>query len=148
MNVTFEKIPSEKGYLVETPQYATPGSAGMDLRACIDESVTIQPGDITLFPAGIALELPEGHAGFIFARSGLGIKHGITMANGVGVIDSDYRGQIHVGLINRSRDAFTVSPGDRIAQLVIMPVLQAALVEGEIGLSSRGTGGFGSTGLK
>ncbi len=146
MEIKFKLIPSPGGYCPGVPEYESAGAAGMDLRACIDEPVTIEPGQTRLIPAGIALEIPEGYAGFMFGRSGLGVKHGITMANGVGVIDSDYRGQLHSGLINRSDESFTVLPGDRIAQLVIMPVLHVALVSGELSDTERGTSGFGSTG--
>lgn len=118
----------------------------MDLRACIDEPVVIEPGKIRSIPSGIAIELPAGYAGFVFARSGLGIKHGITLPNCVGVIDSDYRGEIRVGLINLSDTPYTIHPGDRVAQLVVMPVASPTLIEGEIGMTDRGANGFGSTG--
>ena len=130
------------------PAYESAGAAGMDLRACIDESVSIKPGEIKLIPTGLSFEINEGYAGFVFARSGLGIKHGISLANAVGVIDADYRGMVHVGLINRSQEEFVVEQGDRIAQLVIMPVYRAELVEEDLEQSARGVGGFGSTGVK
>lgn len=132
--------------MVEPPARATEGAAGMDLRACIDEPVVIEPGKIRSIPSGIAIELPAGYAGFVFARSGLGIKHGITLPNCVGVIDSDYRGEIRVGLINLSDTPYTIHPGDRVAQLVVMPVASPTLIEGEIGMTDRGANGFGSTG--
>ena len=132
--------------MVQPPARATEGAAGMDLRACIDEPVVIEPGKIKSIPSGIAIELPAGYAGFVFARSGLGIKHGITLPNCVGVIDSDYRGEIRVGLINLSDTPYTIHPGDRVAQLVVMPVASPTLIEGEIGMTDRGANGFGSTG--
>lgn len=129
------------------PQRQTPGSVGYDLCACIAAEFTIEPGEQALFPTGFAMEVPEGYAGMIFSRSGLGIKHGIAASNGVGVIDSDYRGEIHVGLRNSSRVPYTVHPGDRIAQLIIMPVSLPEIVEVEdLTETQRGTGGFGSTG--
>ncbi|NLM61880.1 MAG: dUTP diphosphatase [Clostridiales bacterium] len=146
MQIVFKRIPTEKGYMVEPPARATGGAAGMDLRACIDEPVELQPGKLTTVPSGIAIELPEGYAAFVFARSGLGIKHGITLSNSVGVIDSDYRGEIRIGLINLSDKSYTIQPGDRIAQLVVMQVAAPVFVEGELGRTDRGDGGFGSTG--
>ncbi|MGI6039070.1 MAG: dUTP diphosphatase [Clostridiales bacterium] len=146
MNITYTRIPSDNGYVVPEPVRATAGAAGIDLRACIDEPVVIQPGKTVRIPSGIALSLPEDYAAFVFARSGLGVKHGITLANSVGVIDSDYRGEILIGLINLSDLPYTVQQGDRVAQLVIMPVVLATLIEGDIGDTARGSGGFGSTG--
>jgi dUTP pyrophosphatase len=146
MNITYTRIPSDNGYVVPEPVRATAGAAGIDLRACIDEPVVIQPGKTVRIPSGIALSLPEDYAAFVFARSGLGVKHGITLANSVGVIDSDYRGEILIGLINLSDLPYTVQQGDRVAQLVIMPVVLATLIEGNIGDTARGSGGFGSTG--
>ena len=131
------------------PERKTPGSAGFDLCACIAQEITMEPGDMAVFPTGLAAEIPEGCAGMIFTRSGLGVKHGIAVSNGVGVIDSDYRGEIQVGLHNFSRTAYTVCPGDRIAQLVIAPVLRAAFAETDaLSDTVRGEGGFGSTGRK
>ena len=146
MNITYTRIPSDNGYVVPEPVRATAGAAGIDLRACIDEPVVIQPGKTVRIPSGIALSLPEDYAAFVFARSGLGVKHGITLANSVGVIGSDYRGEILIGLINLSDLPYTVQQGDRVAQLVIMPVVLATLIEGDIGDTARGSGGFGSTG--
>ena len=142
--LNFSKI-SEKAC---TPKRATQGSAGMDLCACIDEEITIKPGDIAKIPCGIAISIPGNeYAAFIFARSGLGVKHGITLANSVGVVDSDYRGEIMVGLCNVSNEPYTVSPGERIAQMVIMRVESFPLVEVEsLDSTTRGAGGFGSTG--
>lgn len=129
------------------PKQATAGSAGYDLCACIDAPVTIAPGERFVFPSGLAAEIPAGTAGFVFTRSGLGIKKGIHVTNGVGVIDSDYRGEIHVGLHNLSAEPYTVEPGERIAQMIIMPYF-APVIEEVTALSDtdRGAGGFGSTG--
>lgn len=130
------------------PERKTPGSAGYDLCACVAADFTIEPGELAIFPTGLAAEVPEGCAGLIFTRSGLGVKHGITVANGVGVIDSDYRGEIHVGLRNSSKTAYTVSPGERIAQMIIMPVCLPEVQEiEELSETQRGAGGFGSTGM-
>jgi dUTP pyrophosphatase len=130
------------------PAYATPGSAGIDLRACIDSSMTIQPGQCELIPSGIALHLNDPHyAAMILPRSGLGHKHGIVLGNLVGLIDSDYQGQVMVSAWNRSAHPFTIEPGDRIAQMVIVPVVQVALeVVESFDESPRGAGGFGSSG--
>ena len=132
------------------PFYATEGSAGMDLIACIEEDIVLPPLGRALVPTGIAIELPGPEYGaFVFARSGLAIKKGITLANCVGVIDSDYTGEIKVGLINMSNEEFVVTNGERIAQLVIMPVNQVKLtVVDELDKTERGAGGFGSTGCK
>ena len=130
------------------PAYATPGSAGLDLRACIDAPLTIEPGSTHLIPSGMAMHLGNPHfAAIILPRSGLGHKHGIVLGNLVGLIDSDYQGQLMVSLWNRGQTAFVLNPLERIAQLVIVPVLQVGfnLVE-EFGASARGVGGFGSTG--
>ena len=106
------------------PSRATNGSAGMDLHACIDEPIKIAPGDLKLVPTGLAIELPDNKcAAFLYARSGLGVKHGICLSNGVGVIDSDYRGEVCVGLCNVSAEEYTIEPGERVAQMVIAPVL-------------------------
>lgn len=130
------------------PAYATSGSAGIDLRACIDHALVIQPKQCELIPAGIAIHLANpGFAAMILPRSGLGHKHGIVLGNLVGLIDSDYQGQVFVSLWNRSQMPFTLMPMERMAQLVIVPVMQAKfnIVE-DFPLSERGTGGFGSTG--
>lgn len=133
---------------IEPPKYATSGSAGMDLSACIDEDITLQPGERALVPTGIAIALPSpAYVALVFARSGLAIKKGIGLPNGVGVIDSDYRGEIKCGLVNFSESAYTIHCGDRIAQLVIMNVDQPKLeIVTELPETDRGTGGFGSTG--
>jgi dUTP pyrophosphatase len=130
------------------PAYATPGSAGLDLRACIDTAVVIAPGDAQLISTGISIHIGDpGLAALILPRSGLGHKHGIVLGNLVGLIDSDYQGPLMVSCWNRGRDSFTVHPLDRIAQLVIVPVVQAMFrVVDAFEASSRGVGGFGSSG--
>ena len=130
------------------PAYATPGSAGIDLRACIADSMIIQSGQCELIPSGIAIHLADPHcAAMILPRSGLGHKHGIVLGNLVGLIDSDYQGQIFVSLWNRGQHPFTLVPMERMAQLVIVPVLQMQFnIVGEFPPSGRGVGGFGSTG--
>jgi dUTP pyrophosphatase len=132
----------------QLPQYATPGSAGLDLRACVDAPVTLSPGQTELIPSGIAIHLADpGLAAIVLPRSGLGHKHGIVLGNLVGLIDSDYQGQIFVSTWNRGDAAFVINPMERLAQLVVVPVVQVAFnVVEEFGASSRGTGGFGSTG--
>lgn len=130
------------------PGYATPGSAGLDLRACIDHVLTLHPGETELIPTGMALHIADpGYAAMILPRSGLGHKHGIVLGNLVGLIDSDYQGQLFVSCWNRGRIPFILNPLERIAQLVIVPVLHADfnIVE-EFAASTRGEGGFGSTG--
>ena len=130
------------------PSYATPGSAGLDLRACITEPLVIEPGETRLVPTGLAIHIADpGYAALILPRSGLGHKHGIVLGNLVGLIDSDYQGQLMVSTWNRGDNAFTLNPLDRLAQLVIVPILQVGFnVVDEFGESARGTGGFGSTG--
>ena len=130
------------------PKRATAGSAGLDLCACIDEPLTVKAGERAVIPSGIAIALESSEVvALVFARSGLAIKHGISLSNSVGVIDSDYRGEICVGIINTSRDDYTVNPGERIAQLVLTPVIPAEPVEVEsLDETERGAGGFGSTG--
>lgn len=136
------------GKEIPMPEYATAGSAGMDLRACLDEPLTLSPGDTELIPTGIAIHLGDpGLAATILPRSGLGHKHGIVLGNLVGLIDSDYQGQLFVSCWNRSDTSFTIEPGDRIAQLVVIPVVQASLnIVPEFSETERGTGGFGHTG--
>jgi len=130
------------------PHYATPGAAGLDLRACLDAPLTLQPGDSQLVPSGIAIHLADPSlAAVVLPRSGLGAKHGIVLGNLVGLIDSDYQGQIFVSAWNRGRAAFTIAPLERIAQLVVVPVVQVALqVVDAFTASDRGANGFGSTG--
>ena len=130
------------------PAYATPGSAGLDLRACLDADLVIQPGQTVLIPTGLAVHIADpGLAAMILPRSGLGHKHGIVLGNLVGLIDSDYQGPLMVSCWNRSQAAFSVAPLERIAQMVIVPVVQAVFrTVTEFGGSQRGEGGFGSTG--
>jgi dUTP pyrophosphatase len=132
----------------QLPSYATPGSAGLDLRACLDAPLVLEPGQTQLIPTGLAIHVADpGLAALILPRSGLGHKHGIVLGNLVGLIDSDYQGQLMVSCWNRSHTAFTVQPMERIAQLVIVPVVQAVFQRvDEFGESLRGEGGFGSTG--
>ena len=134
----------------QLPAYATPGSAGLDLRACLDAPLVLNPGETQLIPTGIAIHLADaGFAAMILPRSGLGHKHGVVLGNLVGLIDSDYQGQLMVSTWNRGHEAFTIQPFERIAQMVIVPVVQASfnLVD-EFPESDRGAGGFGSTGKK
>lgn len=130
------------------PMRATNGSAGMDLYACIDSPITLAPGELAVVPTGIAIELPDNScAAFLYARSGLGVKHGICLSNGVGVIDSDYRGEICAGLCNVSNEPYTINPDERVCQMVIAPVLLPQITEvSQLGDTERGEGGFGSTG--
>lgn len=131
----------------KVPERATAGSAGYDLCACVDGVVTLPARERVLIPTGIAAAIPEGYVGLLFGRSGLGIKHGVTMANGVGVIDSDYRGQIHAALVNQSDISYNISNGDRIAQLLIMPVAPVTfMLADSLDGTDRGENGFGSTG--
>ena len=148
MDLKIKAVSPKIGKDIPLPFYATPGSAAMDLHACIDEAAVIPAGGRSMIPTGIAIALPSAdYVALVYARSGLGIKHGVAPANCVGVIDSDYRGEIIVGLQNSGESAFTVRPGDRIAQLMIAPVVRANLqmVE-ELDETARGAGGFGSTG--
>jgi dUTP pyrophosphatase len=130
------------------PTRGSDGAAGLDLYACIKEPVTLEPRGLYRIPTGIAVALPDKNTvGLIFARSGLGVKHGISLSNAVGVIDSDYRGELNVGLSNLSDTPYTLSPGERFAQLVVMPIVGLELEEtDDLGETERGTGGFGSTG--
>jgi dUTP pyrophosphatase len=130
------------------PQYATAGSAGVDLRACLDVPLELKPGDTQLIPSGIAIHLSDpGYAAIVLPRSGLGHKHGIVLGNLVGLIDSDYQGQVFVSVWNRGQTTFTIQPGERIAQLVVVPVVQVEFeVVEEFSASERGAGGFGSSG--
>ena len=130
------------------PQHATRGSAGMDLRACLKEPLVLPPGETALIPSGIAIHLEDpAYAAVLLPRSGLGHKHGIVLGNLVGLIDSDYQGEVKVSCWNRSKESFTVQPGERIAQMVILPVVQAQFeVVSEFEESRRGAGGFGHSG--
>ena len=131
----------------QLPTYGSAGAAGADLYACLDAAVTIQPGETFWVPTGIALEVPAGCAGLVYARSSMGAKRGLAPANKVGVVDSDYRGEVRVVLLNHSKEPQTILPGERVAQFVITPVLTPAYEEAEeLEDTSRGTGGFGSTG--
>lgn len=131
------------------PTYGSKYAAGADLYACIDEAVTIQPGETTFIGTGIAMEIPMGYAGFIYARSGLSCKKGLAPANKVGVVDADYRGEITVALYNHASEARVIEPNERIAQMVIAPYLKVNFqVTDELSDTVRGVGGFGSTGSK
>ena len=144
MNLYIKKLHED----AKIPAYQTEGSAAMDLSAVLDAPVTIEPRGLVMIPTGLAVALPDANwVALIYARSGLGIKHGISPSNAVGVIDSDYRGEVKVGLTNLSDTPYTIQNGDRIAQLMVMPVAQAKIVEmDELPPTSRGEGGFGSTG--
>ena len=146
--VQIKALDPRLGTDIPLPEYATSGSAGMDLRACLDETIVVAPGETKLIPTGFAMHMEEsGLAAVILPRSGLGHKHGIVLGNLVGLIDSDYQGQVYVSCWNRSDRDFSIEPGARIAQLVFLPVVKAAweLVE-EFAGSDRGAGGFGHTG--
>ena len=148
MELKIKYLSPKIGTDIPAPFYATEGAAAMDLCACVDGEVTVAPRALVSIPTGIAIALPSAeYVALVFARSGLGINHGVCLSNGVGVIDSDYRGEIRVGLTNLSDTPYTISPGDRIAQLAVVPVVQARLtVCDELPESGRGAGGFGSTG--
>nr|WP_101121086.1 dUTP diphosphatase [Neisseria meningitidis] len=149
MNIEVEMKVLDERMADFIPTYATAGSAGLDLRACLDEEVVLQPGETFLVPTGLAIYLANpAYAAVLLPRSGLGHKHGIVLGNLVGLIDSDYQGELKVSLWNRSSEPFAVKPFERIAQMVIVPIVQARFksVEEFVG-SSRGEGGFGSTGL-
>jgi dUTP pyrophosphatase len=137
------------GAEIPLPGYATAGAAAMDLRACLAEPLTVQPGETVLVPSGIAISIHDpGLVALLVPRSGLGIKHGIVLANTIGVIDSDYQGEIGIGIFNRSRTAYTIEPGERICQMMFVPVTQVtlAMVDEFSVDSARGAGGFGHTG--
>ena len=148
MELKFKAIHPKIGREIPLPQFATPGSAAMDLRACLDDPVTLQAGARAVIPTGLAMALPSAdYVALVFARSGLGIKKGVCLSNGVGVIDSDYRGEIAVGLVNLTDEDYTVQPGDRIAQLMVVPVVQPTVtLADELDETDRGSGGLGSTG--
>ena len=149
MDLKIKALSPKIGTDIPLPYYATPGSAAMDLHACLDGAVTIPAGERRVIPTGLAIALPSAdYVALVFARSGLGIKHGVAPANCVGVIDSDYRGEILVGLQNSGGSDFTIQPGDRIAQLMVVPVVQPRLrLVDELDETDRGAGGFGSTGV-
>lgn len=148
MELKIKALSPKIGTEIPLPKFATAGAACMDLCACIDAPVTLEAGARALIPTGIAIALPSAdYVALVFARSGLGIKQGVCLSNGVGVIDSDYRGEIGVGLVNLGQSAYTVQPGDRIAQLMVTPVVQPTVVQmSELDDTDRGAGGFGSTG--
>lgn len=133
---------------IPLPAYATEGSAGLDLRACLDQALTLEPGQTELIPTGLAIHIADpGLCAMILPRSGLGHKHGIVLGNLVGLIDSDYQGQLFVSCWNRGQTTFTIEPGERIAQMVLVPVMQAEFeIVDEFSNSERGAGGFGSSG--
>lgn len=146
VTVALQRLPH--GADLPLPAYETAGAAGLDLRAAIGEPLLLAPGERTLVPTGLAMQLPEGFEGQVRPRSGLAVRHGITVLNAPGTIDSDYRGEVKVPLINLGQEPFAIAHGDRIAQLVIAPVTHAALVEVEsLDATERGAGGFGSTGV-
>ena len=136
------------GKEIPLPQYSTPGSAGMDLRACIEETLTLPPGETRLIHVAIAIYIGDSNlAAMILPRSGLGHKHGIVLGNLVGLIDSDYQGELMISCWNRGKDSFDIAPGDRIAQLVLVPIVRTEFnIVSEFGETKRGTGGFGSSG--
>ena len=148
MELKIKALSPKLGTEIPLPARSTPGSAGMDLAACMDGPVTIAPRALARIPTGLAIALPSADfVALVFARSGLGIRHGVAPANCVGVIDSDYRGEVLVGLQNSGGEDYTVKPGDRIAQLMITPVIQARVhLVDELDETQRGAGGFGSTG--
>ena len=148
MELKIKALSPKIGTEIPLPKFATAGAACMDLCACIDAPVTLEAGARALIPTGIAIALPSAdYVALVCARSGLGIKQGVCLSNGVGVIDSDYRGEIGVGLVNLGQSAYTVQPGDRIAQLMVTPVVQPTVVQvSALDDTDRGTGGFGSTG--
>ncbi|HFD31459.1 MAG TPA: dUTP diphosphatase [Gammaproteobacteria bacterium] len=148
--VDYKILDSRIGTTIPIPEYTTDGSAGMDLRACIDENLTLEPGDTQLIPTGLAIHINDpGMAATILPRSGLGHKYGIVLGNLVGLIDSDYQGQLYISCWNRGENAFTIEPADRIAQLVFVPVIQVQLKQvDDFFDSDRGDGGFGHSGHK
>ena len=133
---------------IPMPEYATSGSAGLDLRACIDEAITLEPGETTLIKTGLAIYIEDPNlAGLILPRSGLGHKHGIVLGNLVGLIDSDYQGELMISCWNRGQSSFTIEPGERLAQYVLVPVVQAAFeIVDDFAETERGAGGFGHSG--
>ena len=148
MKVEFKRLDDRLGAAVDLPAYATPGSAGLDLRALLDEALTVFPGETHLVPTGLAVHIGDPNvAAVLLPRSGLGHKHGLVLGNLTGLIDSDYQGQLFVSVWNRGATPYTIEPAERIAQMVFVPVLQPELVEvQEFGESDRGIGGFGHSG--
>lgn len=148
-NIQIKIVNPRLGDDIELPQYATDGAAGLDLRACLDDTLELAPGATELIPTGIALNIEDPElAAVILPRSGLGHKHGIVLGNLVGLIDSDYQGEVFISCWNRGGDAYTIQPGDRVAQLMFVPVVRAAFdIVDDFTVSQRGAGGFGHTGL-
>lgn len=146
--IRVKKVSKKIGDTIPFPRYATAGSAGLDLPACLDSPLSVPPGARAKIPTGIAIEIPHRNiAGLVFPRSGLAAKHGISLANSVGVIDSDYKGEIIVVVSNQGEKEYVINPGERVAQLVFVPVFEATIEETkELECSERGSGGFGSTG--
>lgn len=147
-NIQIKRLSDKIGSAIPFPRYATEGAAGLDLPACLDTPAVIEPGARIVIPTGLAVQIPSRYiVGLVFPRSGLAVKHGISLANAVGVIDSDYKGEVLIGLINQGDKAYTINPGERVAQIVFLPVFQVKLEETEtLEESDRGAGGFGSTG--
>ena len=147
MKLQIKALSEKIGREIPLPYYATAGAAGLDLHACLDGPLTIPAGGQTVVPTGLAVAVPEGYVGIVAVRSSMGIRHGVMLPNGIGVIDSDYRGPLGVALYNFRGEAYTVLPGDRVAQLVVLPAAcpEVELVEA-LGETARGDGGFGSTG--
>ena len=148
-NLQVKILNAKIGKDIPMPSYSTPGSAGMDLRACLEESLDLAPAETSLIPTGVAIFVADpGYAALILPRSGLGHKHGIVLGNLVGLIDSDYQGELMISAWNRGSSNFTIEPGDRIAQLIVVPVQQVKFsIVSEFLSTERGTGGFGSSGL-
>lgn len=146
--IQFKVLDDRLGKEIPLPEYATSGSAGLDLRACIDESLALEAGETKLIPTGLAVHINNpGYAAMLLPRSGLGHKHGIVLGNLVGLIDSDYQGQLFISCWNRSGTSFTIEPGERISQMIIVPVVQVEFERvDDFDVSNRGTGGFGHTG--
>lgn len=146
IKLKIKRLPHAEG--LNLPSYETAGAAGMDLRAAVVDTVTLKPGQRALIPTGLSMQLPPNHEAQVRPRSGLAVKHGITVLNAPGTIDEDYRGEVHVPLINLGEDVLDISRGMRIAQLVVAPVTRVAVEEvGALGESERGDAGFGSTGV-
>lgn len=147
MKLKIKPLSEKIGREIPLPYYATPGAAALDLHACLDEPVTIPPGERVVIPTGLAVAIPAGYVGIVAVRSGMGVRSGVTLSNGIGVIDSDYRGPLGVGLHNAGQTPYTVQPGDRVAQLMVTPVVREEIeVVEELPPTQRGAGGFGSTG--
>ena len=147
MKLLIKPLSEKIGKDIPLPYYATEGAAALDLHACIDEPVLIPAGERALIPTGLAVAIPEGYVGIVAVRSSMGIRRGITLSNAIGVIDSDYRGPLGLGLLNTTAEPYEVRPGDRVAQMMIVPVAQPELeLAEELPETARGAGGIGSTG--